>query len=84
MGMMPGKHTNPSRNPVTGTVEAVLPNDLYHVEIKHVGIKGGRRILAHITGKMRMNFVRILPGDRVQVEISPFDHGRGRIVGQEK
>lgn len=60
---------------VVGVVAEALPNELYRIEIP-----GGRRVMAHVTGKMRMNFVRILPGDRVVIELSPFDRGRGRIV----
>lgn len=60
---------------VVGVVAEALPNELYRIEIA-----GGRRVVAHVIGKMRMRFVRILPGDRVVVEMSPFDLGRGRIV----
>ena len=62
---------------VVGVVAKALPNELYWIEIA-----GSRRVMAHVIGKMRMNFVRILPGDRVVVEMSPFDRGRGRIVGR--
>ncbi len=55
-------------------VEA-LPNAMFRVEIE-----GGHKILAHVSGKMRMNFIRILPGDMVTVEMSPYDLSRGRIV----
>ncbi len=55
-------------------VEA-LPNAMFRVEIE-----GGHKILAHVSGKMRMNFIRILPGDMVTVEMSPYDLTRGRIV----
>lgn len=55
-------------------VEA-LPNAMFRVELE-----GGHRILAHVSGKMRMNFIRILPGDMVTVEMSPYDLTRGRIV----
>ncbi len=55
-------------------VEA-LPNAMFRVEIE-----GGHKILAHVSGKMRMNFIRILPGDTVTVEMSPYDLTRGRIV----
>ena len=60
---------------VVGVVAEALPNELYRIEIA-----GGRRVVAHVIGKMRMKFVRILPGDRVVIEMSPFDLGRGRIV----
>ncbi len=55
-------------------VEA-LPNAMFRVELE-----GGHRVLAHVSGKMRMNFIRILPGDMVTVEMSPYDLNRGRIV----
>ncbi len=62
---------------IEGVVLGSLPNDRYSVEVR-----GGRKIVAHITGKMRMNFIRILPGDRVTVEPSPYDRTRGRIVNK--
>jgi translation initiation factor IF-1 len=52
-----------------------LPNAMFRVELE-----GGHRVLAHVSGKMRMNFIRILPGDRVKVELSPYDLARGRIT----
>ncbi|MDY0357435.1 MAG: translation initiation factor IF-1 [Sedimentisphaerales bacterium] len=52
-----------------------LPNAMFKVELE-----GGHKILAHVSGKMRMNFIRILPGDMVTVEMSPYDLNRGRIV----
>lgn len=55
-------------------VEA-LPNAMFRVELEN-----GHRVLAHVSGKMRMNFIRILPGDMVTVEMSPYDLNRGRIV----
>jgi len=60
---------------VEGKVLEPLPNAMFRVELdnKHV-------VLAHISGKMRMNFIRILPGDRVTVELSPYDLSRGRIT----
>ena len=60
---------------VEGTVVEALPNAMFRVELdnKH-------QVLAHISGKMRKNFIRILPGDRVAVELSPYDLNRGRIV----
>jgi translation initiation factor IF-1 len=60
---------------VEGTVVEPLPNAMFKVELdnKHV-------VLAHISGKMRMHFIRILPGDKVRVELSPYDLTRGRIV----
>lgn len=55
-------------------VEA-LPNAMFRIELEN-----GHRVLAHVSGKMRMNFIRILPGDLVTVEMSPYDLNRGRIV----
>lgn len=56
-------------------VTEALPNAMFRVELEN-----GHRILAHVSGKMRMNFIRILPGDMVTVEMSPYDLNRGRIV----
>ncbi|MDD2509616.1 MAG: translation initiation factor IF-1 [Syntrophomonas sp.] len=58
-----------------GTVVEPLPNTMFKVELDN-----GHKVLAHISGKMRMNFIRILPGDRVMVELSPYDLNRGRII----
>jgi translation initiation factor IF-1 len=60
---------------VEGTVLEPLPNAMFNVELEN-----GHKVLAHISGKMRMNFIRILPGDRVMVELSPYDLHRGRIT----
>ncbi len=60
---------------VEGTVLEPLPNTMFAVELDN-----GHRVLAHISGKLRMNFIRILPGDRVRVELSPYDLTRGRIT----
>jgi len=60
---------------VEGTVTEPLPNAMFRVELKN-----GHMVLAHISGKMRMNFIRILPGDKVKVEMSPYDLTRGRIT----
>jgi translation initiation factor IF-1 len=57
------------------TVTEALPNAMFRVELEN-----GHKILAHVSGKMRMHFIRILPGDRVTVEMSPYDLNRGRIV----
>jgi translation initiation factor IF-1 len=64
---------------VEGTVIEPLPNAMFRVELenKHV-------VLAHISGKMRMHFIKILPGDKVTVELSPYDLNRGRIVYRYK
>ncbi len=60
---------------VEGKVIEPLPNAMFRVELEN-----GHKVLAHISGKMRMNFIRILPGDRVMIELSPYDLNRGRIV----
>jgi translation initiation factor IF-1 len=60
---------------VEGTVVEPLPNAMFKVELEN-----GHQVLAHISGKMRMHFIRILPGDKVKVELSPYDLTRGRIV----
>jgi translation initiation factor IF-1 len=64
---------------VEGTVIEPLPNAMFRVELDN-----GHRILAHISGKMRMHFIKILPGDRVTVELSPYDLTRGRIIYRAK
>ena len=64
---------------VEGTVVEALPNALFQVELEN-----GHRILAHISGKLRMNFIRILPGDKVTIELSPYDLTRGRITWRAK
>ncbi len=60
---------------VEGTVEEALPNALFRVRLGN-----GHEVMAHISGKIRMHFIRILPGDPVKVQISPYDLSRGRIV----
>ncbi len=62
-----------------GTIKEVLPNAMFRVVLDN-----GFVVLAHVSGKMRMNFIRILPGDRVVVELSPYDLTRGRIVFRYK
>lgn len=64
---------------VDGIVNETLPNAMFRVEIE-----GGHRVLAHVSGKMRMHYIRILPGDKVTVELSPYDLTRGRIVLRHK
>jgi translation initiation factor IF-1 len=64
---------------VMGTVVEPLPNAMFRVELEN-----GHRILAHISGKMRMHFIKILPGDKVTVELSPYDLTRGRITYRMK
>ena len=60
---------------VEGTIIEPLPNAMFRVELDN-----GHKILAHISGKMRMHFIKILPGDRVTVELSPYDLTRGRVT----
>lgn len=62
-----------------GTVVETLPNAMFHVELEN-----GHTILAHISGKLRMNFIKILPGDKVTVEMSPYDLTKGRITWRAK
>jgi len=62
-----------------GTVLEPLPNAMFRVELEN-----GHKVLAHISGKMRMHYIRILPGDRVTVEVSPYDLTRGRIIYRYK
>ena len=64
---------------VEGTVVETLPNTVFKVELKN-----GHQILAHISGKLRMNYIKILPGDKVKVELSPYDLTRGRITWRAK
>ncbi len=64
---------------VEGKVVEALPNAMFLVELEN-----GHRILAHISGKLRMNFIRILPGDKVTIELSPYDLTRGRITWRGK
>ncbi|MDP3142809.1 MAG: translation initiation factor IF-1 [Candidatus Omnitrophota bacterium] len=60
---------------VEGTILESLPNAMFKVELDN-----GHKVLAHISGKIRMHFIRILPGDRVKLELSPYDLNRGRII----
>lgn len=64
---------------VEGEVVEALPNAMFRVELDN-----GHKVLAHISGKMRMHYIKILPGDRVTVEISPYDWSRGRITYRYK
>ena len=64
---------------VFGTVQEAQPNAIFVVKLEN-----GYEVLAHISGKIRMNFIRILPGDRVKVELSPYDLSRGRITWRDK
>ena len=60
---------------VEGIVKELLPNTMFRVELQN-----GHEVLAHISGKMRLNFIRILPGDKVTLEMSPYDLNKGRII----
>ena len=62
-----------------GTILEALPNAMFRVELEN-----GHKLLAHISGKMRMHYIKILPGDMVKVEISPYDLSRGRIIYRKK
>ena len=62
---------------VEGVILAPLPNGVYRVELPN-----GHRLLAHVSGELRMNFTKVLPGDKVLLEISPYDLSRGRIVSR--
>ena len=64
---------------IEGTVVEKLPNTMFQVELEN-----GHRVLAHISGKLRQNFIRILPGDKVTMEISPYDLTKGRITWRSK
>ncbi|HBJ95516.1 MAG: translation initiation factor IF-1 [Victivallales bacterium] len=64
---------------VEGVVKELLPNTMFKVELEN-----GHTVLAHISGKMRLNFIRILPGDAVTLEMSPYDLTKGRIVFRQK
>ena len=64
---------------VEGTVVEALPNTNFKVKLEN-----GHQILAHISGKLRMNYIKILPGDKVKVELSPYDLNRGRIIFRER
>ena len=64
---------------VEGTVVEALPNTNFKVELEN-----GHQILAHISGKLRMNYIKILPGDKVKVELSPYDLSKGRITWRAK
>ena len=64
---------------IEGTVLEKLPNAMFKVELEN-----GQQVLAHISGKLRMNFIRIIPGDKVTIELSPYDLSKGRIVWRDK
>ena len=64
---------------ITGKVIEKLPNAMFQVELEN-----GHQVLAHISGKLRMNYIRILPGDKVTIEMSPYDLTKGRIIWRDK
>ena len=64
---------------VSGKIIEALPNATFQVELEN-----GHKILAHVSGKLRMNFIRILPGDKVTIELSPYDLTKGRIIWRDK
>ena len=64
---------------IEGTVVEKLPNAMFQVELPN-----GHQVLAHISGKLRMNFIKILPGDKVTLELSPYDLTKGRIIWRDK
>ena len=64
---------------ITGKVLEKLPKAMFQVELEN-----GHQVLAHISGKLRMNYIRILPGDKVTIELSPYDLSKGRIIWRDK
>ena len=64
---------------IEGVVVEKLPNEMFKVELEN-----GHIVLAHISGKLRMNFIKILPGDKVTLEMSPYDLSKGRIIWRDK
>ena len=64
---------------IEGIVKEKLHNDMFQVELEN-----GHQVLAHISGKLRMNYIRILPGDKVTIELSPYDLSKGRIIWRDK
>ncbi len=64
---------------IEGTVIEKLPNAMFQVQLEK-----GHQVLAHISGKLRMNYIRILPGDKVTIELSPYDLSKGRIIWRDK
>ena len=79
LGGMPNPTKKKDVLEIEGTVIEPLPNAMFRVELEN-----GHKVLAHISGKMRMHYIRILPGDRVQVELTPYDISRGRITYRYK
>lgn len=64
---------------IEGTVVEKLPNTMFRVQLEN-----GHEVLAHISGKLRQNFIKILPGDKVRLEMSPYDLSKGRIIWRDK
>ena len=64
---------------ITGTVLEKLPNAMFEVELENK-----HKVLSHISGKLRMNYIKILPGDKVTIELSPYDLSKGRIIWRDK
>ena len=64
---------------IEGVVKEKLPNAMFQVQLEN-----GHQVLAHISGKLRMNYIRILPGDKVTIELSPYDLSKGRIIWRDK
>ena len=71
--------SKPQKIEIEGKVLETLPISMFQVELDN-----GHQVLAHISGKLRMNYIRILPGDKVTVELSPYDLAKGRIVWRDK
>ena len=69
---------------IEGVVVEKLPNAMFQVELEKVELENKHVILAHISGKLRMNYIRILPGDKVTLEMSPYDLSKGRIIWRDK
>jgi len=72
---------------IEGIVKEALPNTLFRVEVKGGAIQGvaeNKLVLCHLSGKMRLHYIRILPGDKVKIEITPYDLERGRIIYRSK
>ena len=64
--------------------EEIFKGHVVHLVVDRVELENGHRVLAHISGKLRMNFIRILPGDKVTIELSPYDLTKGRIIWRDK
>ena len=64
--------------------EEIFKGHVVHLVVDRVELENGHKVLAHISGKLRMNFIRILPGDKVTIELSPYDLSKGRIIWRDK